>query len=418
MRPRRASVLAATPVVSVKTDGVVASFRWLAMAPHRAGFFLGGSVLLLAMFWWLLELAGRTRGISLSSLPASFLHGQLMLAGFFPLFMLGFIYTAGPKWLGVASPATGAWLAAIGMYALGSAGLVLTVRLPVLWPLASTLQALAWSGACLIWAGRIRASTIPERQHAIVILAAFTFGAIGFWLYAFAAAYAQWQFIARAETLLLWGMLLPVFLTVCHRMLPFFSAHVLPSYLAWRPRWLLYALVGGVWLHGFLALLRVDTFPLDMGLAVLLLYTSWRWKWHQSLQVPLLAMLHIAFLWAGLGMMLLALAIAPFSTPLAGSDYAALHALALGFMLSMLLAFVTRVTLGHSGRALIAGRMTWTLFWLLQVITILRLLGEWLPELRTPLLLTTVAGIVLTFALWSARYLPMYLQPRADGQTG
>lgn len=418
MRPRRVSESANPFIVSVKPDGVAASFRWLVMAPHRIGFFLGGCVLLLAMFWWLLELVGRTRGISLSPLPASFLHGQLMLSGFFPLFMLGFIYTAGPKWLGVASPATGAWLAAIGMYALGSAGLVLTVRLPVLWPLASALQALSWSGACLIWLGRIRASTLPERQHAIMILAAFTCGTVGLWLYTFAAAYAQWQFIARAETLLLWGMLLPVFLIVSHRMLPFFSAHVLPSYLSWRPNWLLYVLVGGVWLHGLLALLQVAIYPFDIALAVLLLYTSWRWKGHQSLQVPLLAMLHVAFLWAGLGMMLLALETAPFATPLAGSGYASLHALALGFMLSMLLAFVTRVTLGHSGRALIAGRMTWALFWLLQVLTILRLLGEWLPDLRTPLLLTTVAGIVLTLALWSARYLPMYLLPRADGKAG
>ncbi|MBE9610912.1 NnrS family protein [Chitinilyticum piscinae] len=394
------------------------SLRQLVQAPHRAGFFLGGGVLLLALLWWLLELAGRTFGISVSQLPPSFLHGQLMLGGFFPLFMLGFIYTAGPKWLGVAPPATRAWLAAIVPYALGSAGLLLATRFPVLWPIASIVQTLAWLWACLIWMGRIRASHAPDRKHAALILAAFALGAVALGLYAFVAITAQWQFIHYAETLLLWGMLLPVFLVVCHRMLPFFSANVLQPYQSWRPDWLLYMMVGGVWLHGLLNVLAVATYPVDVLLAAQLLYTSWRWQLRKSLHVPLLAMQHIAFLWAGLGMVLLVLETGPIASPLSGSGHAGLHALALGFMLSMLLAFVTRVTLGHSGRALVASRLTWTLFWLLQTLTLLRLLGEWLSALRIPLLLLAAGGIALVLALWSARHLPMYLQPRPDGKEG
>jgi len=394
------------------------SVRLLTLAPHRAGFFLGGSVLLLALLWWLLELVGRSYGVSLSELPASFLHGQLMLSGFFPLFMLGFIYTAGPKWLSVVPPATTAWLAAILPYALGSVGLLLATRLPVLWPLASTLQALAWLWACLIWGGRIHASTTPDRKHALLILAAFALGAAALDLYAFVAVSRQWQLVHHAETLLLWGMLLPVFLIVCHRMLPFFSANVLQPYQTWRPLWLLYAMVGGAWLHGLMHLTGLPSYLLDAGLAGLLLFTSWRWRLARSFKVPLLAMQHVAFLWAGVGMVVLLLETGPFSTPIIGAGYAALHALALGFMLSMLLAFVTRVTLGHSGRALIASRLTWTLFWCLQALTMLRLLGEWVSGLRTPLLLATAVGSVLVMGLWSVRYLPMYTQPRPDGKEG
>lgn len=414
IRPDKLSVSAPPPDLS--QGGL--SLRLLSLAPHRAGFFLGGGVLLLALLWWLLELAGRTFGMSVSQLPPSFLHGQLMLGGFFPLFMLGFIYTAGPKWLGVAPPATPAWLAAIVPYALGSVGVLLATRLPILWAGASVLQALAWLWACLIWAGRIRASHAPDRKHAMLILAAFVLGATALGLYAFVVITAQWQFIHYAETLLLWGMLLPVFLVVCHRMLPFFSANVLQPYVSWRPDCLLYMMVGGVWLHGFLSVLAVATYPVDAALAALLLYTSWRWQLRKSFRVPLLAMQHIAFLWAGLGMALLVLETGPIVSPLSGSGHAGLHALALGFMLSMLLAFVTRVTLGHSGRALVAGRLTWTLFWLLQTLTVLRLLGEWLPALRMPLLLLAAGGIVLALALWSARHLPMYLQPRPDGKEG
>ena len=35
------------------------------------------------------------------------------------------------------------------------------------------------------------------------------------------------------------GLLLPMFFTVCHRMLPFFATSAIPGYRAWRPMWML-----------------------------------------------------------------------------------------------------------------------------------------------------------------------------------
>ncbi|MBL0116621.1 MAG: hypothetical protein IPP45_15280 [Sphingomonadales bacterium] len=47
-----------------------------------------------------------------------------------------------------------------------------------------------------------------------------------------------------ANRLGLWAFLLPVFLTVCHRMVPL-AGNVVEGYARWRPDWLLAALWGG-----------------------------------------------------------------------------------------------------------------------------------------------------------------------------
>jgi uncharacterized protein involved in response to NO len=88
----------------------------------------------------------------------------------------------------------------------------------------------------------------------------------------------------------------------------------------------------------------------------------------------------------------------------------------MGFCTSLLMAMVTRVTCGHSGRTLAADAWTWRLFLLLQFATLSRIAAEivpgrgWLP-----------AAIVLwclSILLWCAKYAPMYWRPRIDGRPG
>jgi uncharacterized protein involved in response to NO len=147
--------------------------------------------------------------------------------------------------------------------------------------------------------------------------------------------------------LALWGFLLPVFLTVCHRMLPFFTVSAMPEIPAWKPDWLLWALLAGSWLHGLLSMLGVTTLPADLPFCLLLAYTSWRWQGWRTLQVKLLGMLHLSFAWLPLAFLLFSLAdVLPANT----LGLAPLHAVTTGFFISMVIAFVSRVSLGHAGQ--------------------------------------------------------------------
>jgi uncharacterized protein involved in response to NO len=96
---------------------------------------------------------------------------------------------------------------------------------------------------------------------------------------------------------------------------------------------------------------------------------------------------------------------------------APLHALAVGFFATMSLAMVSRVTLGHSGRPLVADALTWRLCLMLHGIAALRVAAELLPG-AAALLAVAASGWLVVFGLWCARVVPIYLKPRADGKTG
>lgn len=389
------------------------------VAPHRTGFLLGSLLLIASLGWWAVEMIARQRGVLLgTAVPAMFLHGYLMLYGFFPLFMLGFIYTAGPRWLGVPPPSLARYVPVMLGYATGSLLVLLGGWAPILLSLGILLHAMSWAGALALWVGRIRASQTPDRKHAILIASAFSLGLIGQLLalgWSAGGGFAGWQASVHIG---LWGFLLPVFLVVSHRMLPFFSSGVLAPYALWVPSWLLFSLVGAGWLHGLLALAGVPSWPVDAVFAGLLLFTSWRWGLLRSFKNPLLAMLHASFVWAGIAMSLFTLQGVLAATGTVALGFAPLHALTIGFFATMLLGFVTRVSLGHSGRPLVAGRLPWTLYWLVHGMALARVLAEISPDLRQPMYLVSAVGGLLAFLLWGTRFVPIYLKPRADGKAG
>ena len=73
-----------------------------------------------------------------------------------------------------------------------------------------------------------------------------------------------------------------------------------------------------------------------------------RWRGVATLEEPLLLILHVGYLWLVAGVALLGLSLVSDAVPTA----AAVHALTAGAMGTMILAVMTRATLGHTGRVL------------------------------------------------------------------
>ena len=99
----------------------------------------------------------------------------------------------------------------------------------------------------------------------------------------------------------------------------------------------------------------------------------------------------------------------------------ALHALSMGCLASLMLAMVTRVSCGHGGRALVADRIVWSLFCLLQLATLLRIaatLPVW-PAGALPWLLLASASVwLITMGVWGGRLARWYGRLRPDGRPG
>lgn len=161
------------------------------------------------------------------------------------------------------------------------------------------------------------------------------------------------------------------------------------------------------------------TWIVDLPAALVALWLSWQWRLLPALRVPLLGMLHLGFAWFGIGLALYAVQglAAGFGVTVLG--LAPLHALGVGFFASVLLAMVSRVTLGHSGRPLVADRLTWGLFLGLEAVVLTRLLADLVPwSWSGGVMLVAVLGWLGVFGAWSWRYLPIYWRARADGRPG
>jgi uncharacterized protein involved in response to NO len=93
-----------------------------------------------------------------------------------------------------------------------------------------------------------------------------------------------------------------------------------------------------------------------------------RWGGLRTVTAPIVAILHIGYAWLPLGLLLLGM----HGLDLAVPRSAAIHALTAGAMGTMILAVMTRATLGHTGRELAAGLSTVTIYILVTVGAALR----------------------------------------------
>lgn len=390
--------------------------------PHRFFFLAGVVQLVLASLWWAWVLWSRAAPAipaPRAAMSPTVLHALLMVTGFAPLFMFGFLFTAGPRWLGLPAPPARAWLPP-GLLAVTGALALVPLQLagdsvgPLMLRVAAGMYAAGWLALVLKFAGLVRASPAPDKVHARLVLAALLVGAgvVGAFALAGPGAYA---WIRSAGV---WGFLLPVFVIVCHRMIPFFTSSALPFVTAFRPWWLLAAMLGASVAHGALdaAGLFPWTWVVDLPAAALMFAVTLRWGLVQSLANRLLAMLHLGFIWYAIGFLLAGIAsLGVFAgNPVLG--LAPLHAMTIGFAASLLMAMVTRVTCGHSGRTLAADALTWRLFQLLQLAAVARIAVDLVPS--PAIAAVTVLLWASAFVPWCIKYAPVYWQPRNDGRPG
>lgn len=392
-----------------------APLKRLLMVPHRLAFLSGVVPILPLMIWW----GGTLSGWWQVSPGAVADHAHLMLLGFFPLFMMGFIFTAGPKWLNVPAPTPLHFVPVILGYLAGTILLALSAagfKAGLL--IAQLFHVVSWAGVCLIWFQCVRRSQVADAFHARLIALAFGLGLVAHLLkLAISLGMPEWH--AYFVPLTMFGFLLPVFLAVSHRMIPFFSGAVLAPYTVWRPYTLLKGWLGGLALHGILLVTVPSwTWVIDLPLAASFLYCLYRWQSWRSFQVRLLAMLHLAFSWLPVAFLLLALeSILKWQDQPVAMGSAGVHALTVGFFTAMLYAFVTRVSLGHSGRPLLADGLAWGGFLALLCVALLRVLAALFPE-KPALLQVVWLGWCVVFAIWIARFAPIYWKARADGNPG
>ena len=395
--------------------------RILLAAPHRLAFLVGTLNVIALALWWLAQMAGLhliPLNLPSGNLPPTLLHGPAMLYLLLPPFIFGFLMTVFPRWMGYPDLAAGQYGPVAVLLATGSllAHSGLWLGIDAILMSGFTVFGTGWALALLVLGRLIRQNASDAKSicwHAVSALAALTLGLIGLLaaLAFFVTASAEVLKIANRIGITLF--LLPVFLTVCHRMVPFFAGSVVKDYVRWRPDWL----IGALWI------LLAAKFAADLGgwlafdllastaLAALSGFMAWKW-WPRGSAPGLFKVLIWGFVWAPVGFSLSAFKALGFNLGRAPD-----HALMIGFSCSLLIAMVTRVTHGHSGRPLEMSAAAWIAFFSIQIAAFLRVSAAIADE--HGFLLISAAGAFIVGPLpWLLRHAKIYGTPRLDGKPG
>jgi uncharacterized protein involved in response to NO len=397
--------------------------RWVVLtsAPHRMFFATGLAWLAAWSAWWLLVLGARAAGLDglEPARPGLLLHGGIMLFLVLPPFMYGFLLTVFPRWMPAPPPGRTAMLTAWWLLNGGNLAMLTGLAGPLWLQWLGWLFAAAAKAVVITTLLRVLLRARERAPHAFAVLIGLGAGLAGMLLFTpvlVSGNFSTWPLVRGIG---LWAFLLVVYFGVSHRMIPFFTSRVVRDYVSWRPDWILYLFVAFALVRAGLELVPARAWLASVPLAVIAITCVLRWRPRQRAGVRLLDVLHISLAWLAVGLALAAaadLAAALGAPGLVGR--APLHALGMGFIGGMLIAMVTRVTLGHSGRPLALDGLNWRLFLGVQAAAVLRIAGEFLPGAGPALGALAALTWVLVFGTWTARLLPIYLRPRADGVPG
>lgn len=351
----------------------------------------------------------------LASLPPHYWHGHEMIFGFIGAAIAGFLLTAVPNWTGSRGIAgtplliivllwfagrlvfafghgAPAWLLTVGELGFVPA-LMMAIASPLLraknrnWPMLALLTAFWAADACFIF-GMATGDPMLSRTAMLAAL----------------------------------NVVLILITIIGGRIIPAFTGNALRAEgapVALRSSHALERLV----LLAMVAILLCDVFLPDSAvtaavIAIASLLHFWRlagWQGWRTAKQPIVWVLHLAYLWLPLGLGLKA------ASHGGGFAWAAhwLHALGVGAAAMMIVAVMTRASLGHTGRPLrVSGPIT-AAYGLLALAVIVRAFGPvMLPLSYAATVLVAGCLWIASFSLYLAVYAPILLRPRADGKPG
>jgi uncharacterized protein involved in response to NO len=397
--------------VSPTPPPIIRSYQAILALGFRPFFLVAGVSAVLSLALWLAMLRG---WMPMNGYYAGTTwHAHELLFGYATAAIAGFLLTATRNWTGIAT-ASGVQLA--GLVLLWMAGRIAPF-LPLPGVLVAALDlsfpaAVALSLFAPLWRG-----PNPANRVFVVLLGSMSLASMLVHIEALGIA----AHTALAADRLMLGLILLTLLLVAGRIMPFFTQSACPGSSPRSNPWverLTFALAV-VWVAtdaasqaGLAVVVPAALFALALALIQGLRLAGWhdRRVWG----LPILAVLYSGYLWLIIGLVLNALThlglLAPFPS---------LHALTIGAVGVFTLGMMARITLGHTGRAMVASPLTVSAFALLNLAAVVRVFAPLLwPAAYLHWL--TLSGVLwlLAFGLFLWVHAPMLISPRADGRPG
>lgn len=353
---------------------------------------------------WALQFAG---WLGRPYLQGPMWHAHEMLFGFTMAVVVGFLFTAGRNWSGRPTPTGPALMALAALWVAGRV-LVLTT-----YGWAAAVVNVAFPLAAAVGLAIPFIAARNQRNYFFVgLLVLMAAAVLGIHLAQLGVTQLPgWIGIQVALDVVLF-----IIAVMGGRVIPMFTNSIAGASATKRP-WLEKAALGST-----LALLLADVLPLHgaplavlAGVCAIAHLARWlRWQPWKTLRTPLVWVLHVAYFWIPVYLVLRGLGEMGLVAP-----SIAIHALTVGAIGGLIIGMMTRTALGHTGRLLKAGRA--------DVACYLLVLGAALVRVLVPLLAPAqlVNAVVGSAALWSAgfalyavAYWPVLTRVRVDGKPG
>lgn len=380
----------------------------------RPLFLFGASFSVIAMLLWGFVISGH---LSIEFVGNQlFWHSHEMIFGFVAAIIIGFLLTAVQSWTGQRAPHGNTLIIIVLLWLAGRLALLFGAGLPFWSVIAIDLSFLPVS-AWLLAKPILRAKQTKNLFFIPVLLLLTICNAL-----MYAGLVMERSDIQQAGSLSAILLITLLMTVIGGRVIPMFTANGTQTAKVNNIASLEKTALMSVWLLFALHFLMLTKFIPSIVLsvlfaiaAVLVFIRGFRWKIWITFYVPLLWSLHIGYWFISLGL-------AMFSAYYAGLDIpysVALHALTAGAMGTMILSMMSRVSLGHSGRALTPKRLMSLAFLLIISVGLTRTLLIWLfPAQISFWLWFSVLAWSTAYALYVIIYSPILTTARPDGKPG
>ncbi len=346
-------------------------------------------------------------------LPASYVrspawHGHEMLYGYTLAVIAGFLLTAVRNWTARPTPE--------GVPLMALAALWLAGRVLVLTPFAVTAAVVnaAFPVAVAIGIGIPIVQSRNRRNYFFIALLLL----LGLAVLAFHLAHlGMLSWPERGSLQVGLDVVLFIMAVMGGRVIPMFTNSGVPGSKATRdPR------VEKLALGGVLVLLAADLFqaPAEVVAVVALIVALghaarlYLWQPWRTLGTPIVWVLHLAYAWIVVYLVLRGLAALGI-----GSELFAVHALTIGAIGGMTIGMMTRTARGHTSRPLVADRFEVACYVLVALAAVIRVFGGMgLPDIYLATVVASGSCWSAAFALYAVRYWPVLSRPRLDGKPG
>ncbi|WP_052245383.1 NnrS family protein [Halocynthiibacter namhaensis] len=368
----------------------------------RIMFFMAALWAAYVMIAWISFWAAGTELPSGAMLPQDW-HMHSILYGFAPAVLGGFLLTAIPNWTDTKM-ITGTPLALLAvLWALGRVAVWLSGGLPLV---VVILLDIAFLLALLIISARILLKSGNQKNMPVLaIILLFLMGQVFFDVISLAGGYASVSPGAKLSV----GAIILLLSLIGGRIIPAFTRNWLIKHSAENLPIMFNGLdkvtvgISAVSLLTWVvAMPNLITGFLFLTAGILHIIRMSRWQGQKTASVPIVMALHIAYSFVPLGFLLQGLSmISPETVP----SLAGLHAWLSGAMGGMMLAVMTRASLGHSGREL---HTTWRevfIYGMILIASVVRVIAAF----PTPEFLLHIAATawIMAFAGFAVLYAPV-----------